>query len=428
MIEGESGVGKTRLAQEVLRRLRERDAIVHAVHAHAGEQGLAYGVLASLLRAAIGERPEAARARAARRRGAVAARAGRRRPRRGSMSPGRGCASSRRSRRCSPRALARQRRRSIDDLQWCDPASLDALAYLARRLEGRPLLAARSPAHRRARSGAAGRRRWPRSASGLPSARLTRADVVSLASRAGLDRAGRRARLCARARACRCSWPSCSPAPAADATRRRSAHSSSARLDAVEQIATQVLGAAAMIGRTLRRRGAAGSQRPLRGGGRRRARGADDPWPRHRARGALRLRPRAGARARPRSASASRAGVCCTGGSRTRCVRAGPTTRWSRATSSSPARMVRRPPHTRRPAMRARALSAPAEAIAHYEAALALGYPRPAALHEAIGDVHTLRGEYGAALAAYNCRRGADRAGRLRAPRAQARRRPRTSR
>ena len=39
----------------------------------------------------------------------------------------------------------------VDDLHWCDPASLDALAYLARRLHGRRLLADRDAAHRRAR-------------------------------------------------------------------------------------------------------------------------------------------------------------------------------------------------------------------------------------------------------------------------------------
>jgi tetratricopeptide (TPR) repeat protein len=51
---------------------------------------------------------------------------------------------------------------------------------------------------------------------------------------------------------------------------------------------------------------------------------------------------------------------------------------------------------------RARSLSARAEAVAHYEAALALGHEDPGALHESIGDVHTLRGEYGRALSAYN--------------------------
>ncbi|MEX1252818.1 MAG: AAA family ATPase [Dehalococcoidia bacterium] len=49
----------------------------------------------------------------------------------------------------------------------------------------------------------------------------------------------------------------------------------------------------------------------------------------------------------------------------------------------------------------ARALYANAEAVSHFQAALALGHARPAELHEAIGDLHTLAGEYGAALHSY---------------------------
>jgi DNA-binding SARP family transcriptional activator len=49
----------------------------------------------------------------------------------------------------------------------------------------------------------------------------------------------------------------------------------------------------------------------------------------------------------------------------------------------------------------ARALYANHDALAHYEEALALGHPDAAALHEAVGDLRTRRGEYGAALASY---------------------------
>lgn len=49
----------------------------------------------------------------------------------------------------------------------------------------------------------------------------------------------------------------------------------------------------------------------------------------------------------------------------------------------------------------ARALYANDEALAHYEEALALGHPDVTALHEAVGDLKTRRGEYGAALASY---------------------------
>jgi predicted ATPase len=49
----------------------------------------------------------------------------------------------------------------------------------------------------------------------------------------------------------------------------------------------------------------------------------------------------------------------------------------------------------------ARSLHANSDALAHYEEALALGHPDASALHEAIGDLRTRAGEYGAALASY---------------------------
>ncbi|MDQ3894287.1 MAG: tetratricopeptide repeat protein [Actinomycetota bacterium] len=47
------------------------------------------------------------------------------------------------------------------------------------------------------------------------------------------------------------------------------------------------------------------------------------------------------------------------------------------------------------------ALYANAEALAHFETALALGHPDVATLHEAIGDVKTLLGDYRGALSSY---------------------------
>lgn len=49
----------------------------------------------------------------------------------------------------------------------------------------------------------------------------------------------------------------------------------------------------------------------------------------------------------------------------------------------------------------ARSIYANGDALAHYGAALALGHPRAGELHEAIGDLHTLLGEYAAALTDY---------------------------
>jgi len=50
---------------------------------------------------------------------------------------------------------------------------------------------------------------------------------------------------------------------------------------------------------------------------------------------------------------------------------------------------------------RARSLYANAEALTHLRMALALGHPDAAALHESIGDLYTLLGEYGNALKSY---------------------------
>lgn len=55
----------------------------------------------------------------------------------------------------------------------------------------------------------------------------------------------------------------------------------------------------------------------------------------------------------------------------------------------------------------ARALYANREALAHLRRALALGHPDAATLHEAIGDLETLRGDYRAALISYDTAAGA---------------------
>ena len=61
----------------------------------------------------------------------------------------------------------------------------------------------------------------------------------------------------------------------------------------------------------------------------------------------------------------------------------------------------------------ARSLHANSDALTHYEEALALGYPDATALHEAIGDLQTLAGEYGAALASYEAAASSAGAGEL---------------
>ncbi|MDP9352182.1 MAG: tetratricopeptide repeat protein, partial [Chloroflexota bacterium] len=54
----------------------------------------------------------------------------------------------------------------------------------------------------------------------------------------------------------------------------------------------------------------------------------------------------------------------------------------------------------------ARSLYANAEALSHFRAALALGHPDTAALHDAIGDMYTLMAEYELAIASYETAAG----------------------
>ncbi len=61
----------------------------------------------------------------------------------------------------------------------------------------------------------------------------------------------------------------------------------------------------------------------------------------------------------------------------------------------------------------ARTLHANTEALAHFRAALASGHPHPAQLHEEIGGLLTLGGDYGAALASYQTAAALATAGRL---------------
>lgn len=75
-------------------------------------------------------------------------------------------------------------------------------------------------------------------------------------------------------------------------------------------------------------------------------------------------------------------------------------------------------------ASRAEQVYANGEALQHYRAALALGYVRPGAVYEAIGRLEALRGDYGAALIAYEAagallREDAVEAGRLEHKRAK---------
>jgi DNA-binding SARP family transcriptional activator len=400
LVEGESGVGKTRLALEAIAAISERGARVLLARAHAGEQGLAYGVVTQLLRVAIGSELEAVEP-------PLRAELARVLPELGAPPPGglQEPGAQLRFLEAISRLIASKLVEPtagvvfVDDLQWCDPASMDALTYLARRLEHRPLLllgARRTdepdPEHRYAQLATLGDR--------VQLGRLTRTDVVSLALQSGLDEpAGDRvfreseglplfvAELLAGG-----------GETAAVAGGVRAALE--ARLDGVGDAASQVLGAASLIGRTFDGH----TLRLASGRSEEEVAGAleeltthglivegDDAYDfRHerlraiaeervgRARRRLlhrRIAEALGARHDDPALVARHLEL------------AGDDTQASLAHVAA--------------GEHARALSAATEAIAHFDAAIALGHPDQAALHEAIGELQTLRGSYADALGAY---------------------------
>ena len=413
LIDGESGVGKTRLAQEAIARLAEQGATVVVARPHAGEQGLAYGVIAALLREAIDPEvlPDALRSDAARLLPELGTP-----PDTSLDEPG---ARLRFMETISHLLTLPFAATSgilfIDDFQWCDPASLDALAYFARRLAQHHLLllcARRSdepdPEHRYAGLAALGER--------ITLARLTRGDVLELTTESGLDesegeRVFRESEGLPLFVAELMSATGAVDTAAAGGVRTML----EARLDAVSDVSAQVLTAAAIFGRTFdagdlravsgrsdEEVAAALEELSTRGLILEHERGYDFSHERLRAVAEDRV-----PRARRRLLHS----------------RIAQELRLRHEDHAIIARHLELAGADAEAAIEyaaagdhARALSARAEAVAHYESALALGHPDPAAMHESIGDVHTLRGEYGPALAAYNAaaaHAGPEAAGRL---------------
>jgi DNA-binding SARP family transcriptional activator len=399
VIEGESGVGKTRLAQEAIAAIGARGGRILAAHPHAGEQGLAYGVVATLLREAIGADLASVGE-------AVHADAARLLPELGTPPPGSLDEPGARLRfleAISRLILAPFEGVAgvvwIDDLQWCDPASLDALAYLARRLEGRPLLllgARRTdepdPQRVYARFAEIGER--------LVLGRLARADVISLALQSGLDEP-------AADRVFRESEglplfvaELLAPGAAASNAGGGVRAAFEARLDAVSEASAQVLSAAVLIGRTFD----ADTLRLASGRSEEEVAAALEELS---VRGVI--LESGGAydfgHERLRAIAEDRIGLA-----RRRLLhrRIAQALQDRRDDPAIVARHLELAGDDAAAALayvaaaaHARSLSAALEAVAHLEAAIALGHQDPAALHEAIGDLHTLRGAYSDALAAY---------------------------
>jgi len=414
VIEGESGVGKTRLADEVVAAFHERGAPAITARASAGERGLPYGLLAQLLRAAVdrldGDVPAHCSEEAAR----LLPELG---PAPAASLEDPGARLRFLEAVCQLIALACDGPSPgvvmVDDLHWSDPASLDALGYLSRRLTGRRLLIVATrrtdepdPDHACARLARSGER--------IALARLTREDVAELARWQGLgpDDADALyaeseglplflAELLAAGR------PGDAPVGVRDAV--------GSRLDAVSETAGQVLTAAAVIGRTFdvdtvratsgrSPEEVVGALEELCARGLIVERGAAYDFGHERVRAAV--DERAGlARRRLLNGRVADALAVRNGAPAIVALHLQLAGREAEAAEAHAAA-----------GDRARSLSAGAEAVDHYASALALGHPDPARLHEAMGDVHTLRGDYAAALSAFNAaaaHAGGDRLGTI---------------
>lgn len=147
-IVGEAGIGKTRLGEAVTDELRARGATILATRAYPGERAVAYAPIVELLRSSLAE-PDAT-ARAAGMAPAVRADLARLLP---AIAPAGADAPA----LSGPGAHARLVFAIadglvaltsgptpgviwIDDLQWADGATLEALEHLVRRLSGNPLI------------------------------------------------------------------------------------------------------------------------------------------------------------------------------------------------------------------------------------------------------------------------------------------------
>jgi len=152
VVEGEVGIGKTRLAEVVGETVHGRGARVLSARCYAGEQSIAYGPVIALLRAGLADEggPDRLRSLSNVARAALA-----------SLVPSIRDAGGVRTSSLVPLDDSAARARLLDaiadgltalvadeaagliwldDLQWADEATLETVGYLARRLAGRPVL------------------------------------------------------------------------------------------------------------------------------------------------------------------------------------------------------------------------------------------------------------------------------------------------
>ncbi|MBA2619314.1 MAG: AAA family ATPase [Rubrobacter sp.] len=440
VLEGEAGIGKTRLAEEFVAHAVGGGAVVVAARCYAGEKNLAYGPFVEGLSAVLG------REGTGRLEGLPAGplgEAARLLPELAGLLPG--------SRPLPPLDTPGARSRFyegviraliavlggpppgvllLDDLHWADEASLDLLTYLIRRLDDRPLLVLVTwrpeevPEDHRLRGLLAEARRSG-AATALGLGRLDSASVRELVTRALGDTAEDPGKLVSRLGGETEGLPLfLAEYLAAVADGELDAGDDSwalpggvqdllrGRLRTVGETAGQVLAAAAVVGRsfdfdTVRAASGRGEEETLASleelvsrGLIREERDAPSEDPTydfdHDKLRTLVYEQTGLAR---RRLLHRRAAVALAGRARGR--EAGPLAGQVARHHRLAGQDAEAAEYYRLAGDHVRGLYANGDALAHYEEALALGHPEAAALHEAVGDLRTRRGEYGAALASY---------------------------
>jgi DNA-binding SARP family transcriptional activator len=412
-IEGEAGIGKTRLGEELLAWARQNGATAVAARCFEHESGLAFGTAIGLVRAAL-EEGDAGRVEPS-----AAAEAARIVPELGTPptpsleDPGAQARFLDGLARTVLAATAGERPPVVlvDDLHWADTASLEALAYLARRLRGNPLLLVvtwrpeETPPGHPARAVLADATRDGLGRT-IGLSRLGADDVARLAAAAGASD-----ELAARlfeetegvpffvveyldARADEGpDWPV--PPVVRDVLE--------ARIAASGELAAQVLAAGAIIGRsfaleTVREVSGRGDEEAVAALEELTARGLLAETD-----GAFDFRHEQTRRVAYERTSLGRRRLLHGRAAETLAAR--PDSAALSGAIAQHLRLAGREPEAaewhRRAGERASDLYANAEALAHFETALDLGHPEPAAVHERVGDLKTLAGDYAGALTAY---------------------------
>lgn len=441
-LEGEAGVGKTRLAEEFLARVRGQGAMIVTVRCYEGEANVAYGPVAGGLRGVLAQTACADRLDALPPH--WLAEAARLLPELGVLRPGLpppppldapgGQSRFFEGLRQVLSAICQGATPNViffDDMHWADAASLDLLAYLVRRLRGQPLFilatwrSDETPAVSRLRGLVAEAQR-----AGLGTAhvlsRLALSDVLELVR--GLAAAGANlpdgigGRLYHETEGLPLFLAAYLEALAQNETQgtgeawpvpRGVAALLQARLDAVEETARQALQAAAVIGRsfdleTLQATSGRSDEEVVFALEALAGRGivtevAEEAGtaPRydftHEKLRALVYEETSLARRRLLHGRAARSLLERAHFRRdldNQAAQIGRHFRLAGQDADAASCFVLAGDH-------ARGLYANAEALAHYQSALALGHPETGHLHEASGDMHTLLGNYAVALTSY---------------------------